>query len=188
MVLVYKYNNLTEEYDHKGDCDMGGYEITNHLFDFGNYTGSYFFKLSLEVEDDEYYYVFDEDADYLYYNILGLPEESPEEPEEPEEPVVDFNMEHRVMILIVILLVFSLMVFLFSRFGKKGMGKLGKNKIGKSRLNFRKISIYLIMFFAFAFKVFGETYNYARESMLLDLITLILIIGFVYYVYTKFFK
>lgn len=95
-----------------------------------------------------------------------------------EKAPEEFNMEGKIILLITILLVFSTSLFLFNKFGKKGMSKIGKSKIG----------VYLIIFFAFMTKVLAVEYDYARENMLLNIVTIFLIIGLIYFIYFKFFK
>ena len=92
--------------------------------------------------------------------------------------VSNLNIENRIMTLITILLVFSLAVFMYSKFHKKGMSKIGKSKLG----------IYLIIGLCFTTKVLAQTYDYARENMLLNIVTIFLIIGLIYFLYQKFFK
>ena len=90
----------------------------------------------------------------------------------------NLNIENRIMALITILLVFSFAMFAYSKFHKKGMSKIGKSKIG----------IYLVLFLSFSTKVLANQYEYARENMLLNLITIFLVIGVIYILYQKFFK
>jgi parallel beta-helix repeat protein len=167
--------DLGEGYEIIDGIYFEGTETTSAEINFLNYTGDYRFVMYMEVVDNESnFYGFYEDTQTLYYTILGLPEEELEIPEEE----IDFNIEGKIFMIITILIIFSIAIFLFNKFGKKGMSKIGKSKL----------SIFLIMFFALSLKVFAVTNNYAMESNLLTIVTIILIFGLIYFLYQKIFK